>query len=66
MRSAKPSPLTSPADATDRPLSSSAATPLNLKPLPPSRLDKSMFAGEFSSADCHLEVGRAMLQTQCD
>ena len=46
MTSSKPSPLTSPAEATERPLLSSAATPLSLKPVVPSRLDRSMFAAK--------------------
>ena len=43
IRSAKPSPLTSPAEATEMPLLSNPATPLSLKPLLPLRLDRSMF-----------------------
>jgi hypothetical protein len=45
IRSSKPSPLTSPAEATELPLRSYAAAPLSLKPLLPLRLDRSMLAG---------------------
>ncbi len=44
IRSSKPSPLTSPADATETPLTSKAAPPVNLKPSVPFRLDRSVFA----------------------
>ena len=41
IRSSKPSPLTSPAEATEKPLWSPLASPLILKPLLPSRVDRS-------------------------
>ena len=44
IRSAKPSPLTSPAEATELPLRSPAATPLSLKPLAPLRVERSRLA----------------------
>jgi hypothetical protein len=45
MTSSKPSPLTSPAEATEKPLRSIAAAPLSLKPVVPSSDDRSMLAG---------------------
>jgi hypothetical protein len=41
IRSAKPSPFTSPAEATEVPLKSLAATPVTRKPLLPSSADRS-------------------------
>src|SRR5262245_21114024 len=45
MRSAKPSPLTSPAEATEKPLRSCATAPGSLKPVVPSRAERSRLAG---------------------
>ena len=50
MMSSKPSPLTSPAEATEPPLSSPAATPLILKPSTPARLESSMTPGYCDNA----------------
>ena len=58
IRSAKPSPLTSPAEATEVPLSSSAATPLSLKPLVPSRADEVEIGAEARGLAEH-HVARA-------
>ena len=59
IRSSKPSPLTSPAEATEKPLWSSAATPSSLKPLLPSRLDRSRFGGEARGlAEHHIARAR--------
>ncbi len=44
--SSKPSPLTSPAVATDWPAPSPAAAPLILKPAVPSRLDRLVFGAK--------------------
>jgi hypothetical protein len=47
--SSKPSPLMSPAEATELPLRSRAATPLILKPLPPLRLARLTFGAKPSA-----------------
>ncbi len=46
IRSAKPSPFTSPADATEVPLRSFADRPLILKPLPPSSDESAISAAK--------------------
>ena len=45
MRSAKPSPFTSPAEATEEPLPSPAATPSSRKPVLPLRLERATEEG---------------------
>ena len=45
IRSAKPSPFTSPAEATDKPLLSPLATPSIRKPLLPFKLDRFEYGG---------------------
>ena len=50
IRSAKPSPLTSPAEATERPVVSPAAAPLSLNPFAPSRLESWILAANPDSA----------------
>ena len=61
IRSAKPSPLMSPAEATEMPLSSPSAAPLSLKPVAPSSVERSMLAcqgvGELEALDAGHGVG---------
>src|SRR5437016_1775062 len=65
IRSAKPSPLTSPAEATERPVRSYAAAPLSVKPLLPSRLDRSIFAGDCAMACCLSRRRRSLASLPC-
>ena len=64
IRSAKPSPLTSPAEATERPLLSAAAAPLSLKPLLPSRRREIDVGGKARGLAEH-HVARAGMSLPC-